>query len=177
MPDALQIIPECFVDTTLVSTLLGGIGVNHQKSCNNVVSTMKNKFKDDFVVGIIDNDKRRPRYLDEFSVVARSEHLSLYKHPTKHHFIITISPAAEMFILDAVKESGLTMADFGLPSELNGLKKLTKHIVSSKDDRLIQLFHGLHSVGEVALLRQILVYLLENRYNASVEELEGLFSE
>ena len=63
MADALRIIPECYVDTNLVSALLGGIGVNHQKSCNKVVGRMKDKYGDDFAVGIIDNDKRRPGYL------------------------------------------------------------------------------------------------------------------
>lgn len=175
MSDAFQIIPECYVDTTLVSTLLGGIGVNHQKGCNNVVSKMRNKFKDSFAVGIIDNDKRRPGYLDEFVLVSGSEHLALYKHTSMHHFIITISPAAEVFILDSAKETGLSMPDFGLPSDLNGLKKITKRIVSSKNDSLTRLFSSLRSFGEVALLTGVLEYLLENKYSASVEELTGIF--
>ena len=122
----LQIIPECFVDTTLVSALLDGIGVNHQKSCNKVVACMTGKFLDAFAVGIIDNDKRRPGYLDQFNRLAYSNHLQLFKHPQRHHYIITVSPAAEGFILSSARAGGLLMSDYGLPETLEGLKKVNR---------------------------------------------------
>ena len=175
LADALRIIPECYVDTNLVSALLGGIGVNHQKSCNKVVGRMKDKYGDGFAVGIIDNDKRRPGYLDEFQTIANSSHLTLYKHPQKHHYIITVAPAAEMFILNAASDAGLSLSDYGLPANLKELMKLTKHIVSNSDSRLIRLFHDLSSVGEVALLKNTLKYLLDKMYYASSDELKALF--
>lgn len=59
----LFIIPECYIDTNLVESLITTEGCNHQKGCNTVANTMKNKFKDNFAVGIIDNDKRQiPMY-------------------------------------------------------------------------------------------------------------------
>lgn len=175
MANPLHIIPECYVDTNLVSTLLGGIGVNHQKSCNNVVALMKGKFEDDFAVGIIDNDKRRPQYLNECIVLAESEHLRLYKHPGKHHFIITVSPAAEVFILSAVDQAHLSMQDYGLPSDLNGLKRITKHIVSNRHPGFVRLFHDLGSTGEFRIMRDVLDYLLDRGYEVDIERLCGFF--
>lgn len=38
----LYIIPECYVDTNLIETLVPTAkGYNHQKGCNNVVKVMK----------------------------------------------------------------------------------------------------------------------------------------
>ena len=173
--DPFHIIPECYVDTNLVSALLGGIGVNHQKSCNNVISLMKGKFKDGFAVGIIDDDKRKPQYLNECVVLAQSNHLRLLKHPQKDHYIITVSPAVEAFILRVAEDAGVDMARYGLPSELDGLKRITKHIVSNKNSKLMILFRDLSNVGEFNILRKILGYLLEKGYSADLEELVSFF--
>lgn len=177
MADSLHIIPEYYVDTNLVSTLLGGIGVNHQKSCNNVVALMRGKFGDDFAVGIIDNDRRRPKYLDDCIKLAESDHLQLYKHPQKHHYIITVSPAAEVFILSVAASAGVSMGDYDLPSDLKGLLKITKHIVTNKNPKLIRLFRVLSSTGEFRLLGKVLNYLIEHEYKANQDELVAFFNE
>lgn len=165
------------MDTNLVSTLLGGIGVNHQKSCNNVVALMKGRFGDDFAVGIIDNDKRRPNYLDACIKLAKSDHLQLYKHPQKHHYIITVSPAAEVFILDAAESAGISLGDYDLPSDLKGLLKITKHVVTNKNPKLICLFRDLSLTGEFRLLGKVLNYLFEHEYKSNQDELVAFFNE
>lgn len=38
------IIPECYVDTNLVETLVCKDGCNHQKGCNQVAKIMQEKF-------------------------------------------------------------------------------------------------------------------------------------
>lgn len=177
MADSLHIIPECYVDTNLVSTLLGGIGVNHQKSCNNVVALMRGKFGDEFAVGIIDNDKRRPQYLDDCIMLAGSNHLQLYRHPQKHHYIITVSPAAEVFILSIAASAGVSMRDYNLPSDLKGLQKITKHIVTNKYPELIRLFRDLSTIGEFGILGRVLNYLIEKEYDANQDELAAFFNE
>ena len=48
-----EIMPECFIDSTLVKSLLGA-DVNHKHSCNEVAREMvKGHYKDAFAVGII----------------------------------------------------------------------------------------------------------------------------
>lgn len=175
MVDSFHVIPECYVDTNLVSTLLGGIGVNHQKSCNSVITLMKGKFVDDFAVGVIDNDKRRPQYLEDCDLVAQSNHLQLYKHSQKHHYIITVSPAAEGFILSVAETACFSMSDYELPSNLNDFKKITKHIVSNKNPNLARLFRDLKNVGEFGILSRVLKYLLEKGFNAECRVLQSFF--
>lgn len=60
----LCIMPECYVDTNLIETIVpperigSTCGYNHKRSCNKVIDEMLGKLKDDFAVGIVDIDKR-----------------------------------------------------------------------------------------------------------------------
>jgi hypothetical protein len=56
MERLLYIIPECYVDTNLISTLINA-AVKHQKCCTKVTETLNKTFSDNFAVGIIDRDK------------------------------------------------------------------------------------------------------------------------
>lgn len=44
------IIPECYIDTNLVETLVCSGGCNHQKGCNQVAKVMQEKFADRFAI-------------------------------------------------------------------------------------------------------------------------------
>ena len=79
----LSVIPECFVDTNLISCLLGGIGVNHQKGCTRVTGVMEKLLSDRFAIGVIDADKVTPGYLANFRKVAGLQHISVYKSDMK----------------------------------------------------------------------------------------------
>ncbi len=129
----LDFIPECYVDTNLVETLLSlhkhfTKGVNHQMGCNGVDNAIKGKFEYSFAVGIIDADKRQPRYLDEFDRIAGSEHLALYKHNSKHHYIMRVSPAMDGFILACAEEVKVDMCEYGLSSDLETFTGETKDV-------------------------------------------------
>ena len=120
------IIPECFVDTNLVETLVAPEQrYNHQHGCGNVTSVMKVKFSDRFAVGIIDRDKQQVDYLKEFNIIADRDSLLLHKHHTKHHYIIHINPAMERFILNNAAHCSVSLENFGLPTDINKLKKAT----------------------------------------------------
>ena len=70
-----DIMPECYIDSTLVGSLLDA-QVNHKHCCNDVAKEMeKGKHKDSFAVGIIDNDKRKISYVEEFDVIGRTDNL------------------------------------------------------------------------------------------------------
>ena len=99
----LYIIPECYVDTNLIETLVPTAkGYNHQKGCNNVVKVMKEKLSDKFAVGIVDKDKRQVSYVNEFEEIGHTDSLYFYKHPDKAHFLIMIDPAVDRFIIKTV---------------------------------------------------------------------------
>ena len=103
------IIPECYIDTNLVETLSCRDGCNHQKGCNQVAKIMKEKFADRFAVGIIDADKRTPGYLREFKQIIEVSHIKVFRHPERNHYMILICPAADGFILECARSSGLIM--------------------------------------------------------------------
>ena len=172
----LYFVPECYVDTNLVESLLDSDGVNHQKGCNTVVNTMKGKIlKDGFAVGVIDSDKRKPSYVNEFTEIAHTEHLSLLKHTTKAHYLIMVSPAMDKFILDCAVEEGVDLTEFNLPSDLNAFKDQTKAVNSKNDVRFKRLFKKLKDNPEIAILRNILCYLKSNKYTSNQKDLLKLF--
>ena len=60
-----QIIPECWADT-LLTEILGFENVNHQGGIGKVLKIFDKNFKNRSAVGIIDNDKVKPKDLDMY---------------------------------------------------------------------------------------------------------------
>lgn len=170
------IIPECYVDTNLVETLVCDGGCNHQKGCNQVAKVMKDKFADRFAVGIIDADKRRPGYLGEFSEIASATHIKLYRHPVRPHFIILVSPAVDGFILSCAEAAGVRMSDHGLAHDLKQFTSQTKNLTSNKDKRFKSLFRAMEDVGEMKLMKNLLAYLVGHTYRVSEAEIIRIFA-
>lgn len=172
--DGMAIIPECYADTCLVETIISVQHCNHQKSCNKVSSTMQTKFKDRFVVGIIDKDKRRIPYLDEFDLIGSRASIELHKHKLKSHYIIQISPAVEGFILQSAKEISIKLADYGFPETLTELSLITKQITSKRDPKLKRLITDLKNATGIKLLSDLLEYLVTYRYNCDLNMLKSM---
>lgn len=175
MEKDLSVIPECYVDTNLISSLLGGIGVNHQKGCTRVTGVMEKQLANRFAIGVIDADKVTPGYLAKFRKVAGLQHLSVYKSDERSHYIITIHKAVEDFILDEAHKAGVSLSTYDLPDTLDALKKLTKKVGSDKDDRFKALFRALDSVGEISMLKALLLYLRSEGYAAREEQVVSVF--
>lgn len=168
----LSVIPECYVDTNLIETIAPPLGrYNHQKGCGTVAKVMKERFSDDFALGIIDKDKNQLDYLKEFDVVHSSGNLFLHKHKTKHHYFIQISPAVERFILSAIDTANLNLEDYGLPSSIDALKKVTKSTNSKEDYRFKNLFRDLKHIGgtELDVLAAWVSHIKDNRYNVDLD--------
>lgn len=172
------IVPECYVDTNLVESLLTTEGVNHQKGCYAVANAMKSRgLNDTFAVGVIDFDteKTQPTYVREFNEIAHTAHILLLKHTAKPHYLVMAKPAMDQFILDCAKEQGVSMSDFGLASDLEGFKKQTKTVDSKHDIRFKKLFKAIRQNQEMTTLRNVLNYLKEHRYQSSVDTLKQFF--
>ncbi len=149
-----SVIPECFVDTNLIETLVPPIKqYNHQKGCGTVTKIMKERFADRFALGIIDRDKIEVAYLMEFTEVINQGSLILHKHTTRPHYIIQINPAIERFIISNVIGIGLSLEDFDLPTDLALLKRETKTVNSKNDIRFKNLFRSLRQKGACDILR------------------------
>lgn len=175
----LAVIPECYVDTNLVETLVPPQKqYNHQKGCGTVTKVMKEKFTDSFAIGIIDKDKKEVEYLKEFAEVAKSDGLVLHKHKAKPHYIIQIVPGMERFIFKCLAECGITPEDFELPGDLELFRKESKTTNSKDDDRFRRLFKALRNAQAVDIIRllNLITYLKYKNYTASTIELQAIFA-
>lgn len=173
----LCIIPECYVDTNLIETLVPtNTGYNHQMGCGTVASKMQGSFADQFALGIIDKDKKELDYMKQFFEIASKGNLRLFKHKTRHHYMIQICPAIERFLLENVKLAGLSMNDYGLPEDLDRLKKHSKTTRTKNDDKFKSLFKALRraETPDIMRLTNWVSYLKENCYQANVEALRAI---
>ena len=172
--DYSNIIPECYVDTNLIQYLLNGT-VNHQHSCNNVIKVLKGKFKDRFAIGIIDNDKKAVWYLSECEKIVSSPHLCVLKHRERSHYLITITPAVDRFLLDCANEQGVSLKAHGFPSQLNEFIKLTKKVTSNTDPEIRRLIEDLRNHQELVSLQRTLDYLFNKTYNSDSSVIQSFF--
>lgn len=179
----LCVMPECFLDTNLVETIVpperigSARGYNHKQGCNKVVDEMLGKFKDDFAVGVVDRDRRPLSRTSEFALLTEKRHLKLYKHPQKNHFLI-FHPPIEQWILDEAQQVGIALDDarYNLPTTLKGLIDESKNEFSKKDPRFKSLFRDLkmnNALG-INLLANWIEHLKSNPYNADISMLQNL---
>ncbi len=170
------ILPECEVDTALVETLVPPVKrYSHQYGCQNVAKRMRENYADDFVVGVIDRDRKAIPYLAKFEVVREvAGDLILWRHPAKHHYLIQVCPAVEKWILNRAAESNINLEECELPATLAELCAVTKTIVSQQDRRLIKLFKKLKASGNPVVNTLIfwLTHLKEHRFQADLEALK-----
>lgn len=176
-------MPECYADTLLIQTLVPpktASGYNHKHSCNEVAKEMiTGKLKDSFAVGIIDNDKKVIPYLSEFEIIGTCESgLLLWKHGTKHHYIIQINPALEKWILDVCAKASINIKNYELDNTLVGLKKHTKSVASIKDKKLINLFDAIKDKSaQVAPVNKLIAWvsmLRDENYEIDINELKNV---
>jgi hypothetical protein len=175
----LAVIPECYVDTNLIETLVPPQRqYNHQKGCGTVTKVMKEKFANSFAIGIIDKDKKEVEYLKEFVEVAKSDGLILHKHKLKAHYIIQIVPGMERFIFKCLAECGITPENFQLPDDLELFRKESKTTNSKDDDRFRRLFKALRNAQAVDIIRllNLITYLKTKNYAAVPKDLQAILA-
>lgn len=176
----LNVLPECYVDTNLTEYLLGDM-VNHQHSCTKVIASLKSVFGDKFAVGIIDNDDNSQEinggYVAECKVLATRGHLTLRKHPDNPHYLITIAPAIDRFIVDCATETKVKTEDYGIPSDLKGFTQRAKSVQARNDKAFKGLFSAISGAQEINAMKATLKYLLANTYKADTSIIVTLFNQ
>lgn len=165
-----HILPECFLDTNLMETLLPTkIGYNHQKCCTSVTKAMQSKkLIDDFAVGILDKDKKPPPYLKEFKLLTAKNTVELYKHSNKHHYLI-LHPIIEKWLIAECQQVNLLLENYNLPGDIEQLKKQSKPATSKNDYRFRTLFKELkeNNAKGITQLFEWTDYLIKNPYNVN----------
>lgn len=174
-----HIVPECYIDTMLVQALVPpekNSRYNHQHGCFAVSNEMElYSLKDKFALGIIDNDKKKAKYLSKFIEIDTIEDaLKLYKHREFHQYYIEVNPAMETWILKVCEQEQINIvADFDLPSDLRELMRVTKAQTSIKDKRFVDLFlkFKMSSNPSVLKLKIWITLLKEKNYSVDINEL------
>ena len=140
-------------------------------------AVMQKNFADQFAVGIIDDDKKKPSYVSKFDDVGTTDHVTLKKHKDKPHYLIVISKAVEDFILSCANEQKVDLKQYGLPDDMQGLKEVTKTVKSNKDSRFKRLFNDLVFLSkEMSVMKAILTYLACEKYQSDTAHLKALLS-
>lgn len=178
MNTELCILPECYLDTNLIETIAPPIrGYNHQKGSGTVAKRMKERFRDSFAVGVLDRDKQQIAYLEEFFVAIDANRLMLYRHHErqKGHFVIT-HPPIERWMCENARETGIALADYGLPDELNMLMKVAKTVTAKKDVRFAKLFRDLkqRNAADIVRLAGWIAHLRDHGSQTDIETLRAL---
>ena len=169
-----NILTECFVDTLIVKTIMFPQKVcNHKKGCNDVLKQMNDKFTNQAAFGIIDNDKVIRNFNDFSLLQEQNEHLAIYKHNKKPHYVVKIGKAAEDFILHCATQCSITLADYDLPTDVTELKKITKHFDSLEisESKLKKIFLDIkqNENSDFCKLVQWIEMFKENPYNLDVK--------
>lgn len=179
MAKQLNVYPECYVDTSLVSYLLAGC-VKHKSSCNEVVKALNNS--DTFAIGIIDADKRMPTIdpgfkeyeLDE-KVDGEKRHIRLYIHNDNRRFLFTVYKAMDSFIFHAAIHQQANMEAFGNAQDVDEFLKYTKSVQSGTDPKLRRLYGEIDDYPEMMRFRNTLKYLMAKLYEVDIEIVKRFF--
>jgi hypothetical protein len=135
-----NLIPECNVDTVFVEAL-GYPEPNHAPSINQVCSILERKRPNEKAIGFIDNDKKRPAYLNQFELVEDLGNVRLFKHSVKSQHMIIVSPAMDRFIFDLCSELGLDPDQYGFPTTFPAFLSKTKKEAIKRDHHFKQLLN------------------------------------
>lgn len=136
-----QVVPECYADTLLVE-ILGFKRPNHQLGIGKVIGMFDKNLKNRAAVGIIDDDKVKPKELDHFE---DSESAFKIKRLIKDkHSILVISPAFEDWIFENAKAVNIDPSQYGFRT-----KKFFKEVCKKQDaDENIQLKQFLNTLKQ-----------------------------
>lgn len=134
-----QIVAECYADTLLVE-ILGFSRPNHQLGIGKVIGAFAKNLKFRSAVGIIDDDKIKPKQLDDFQMAAVQQKI---KKLTKgQHAILIISPAFEDWVFENARVVGVEPSDYGFKSK-KYFRDTCKRIDSADNQQLKQFLNTL----------------------------------
>lgn len=126
MGKGLHILPECDGDTALIE-VLGYKNPLHQLSISSVLKKLSENPASRIMVGVIDNDKVKPKRYDEYVLTKpEDDHFIVKKHRERNHYLFVIKPALEKFLFKAAEQANVDPAKFGF-SDIERLKKICKN--------------------------------------------------
>ncbi len=148
MPDRIRIYPECNADTALFTLLFPEKDlIDHASGIHEVSKSLENVKSDaTILLGIIDNDERKPRYVDQFELVENMNKVAHYIKPNSNQHLLVIDKAIESFLLWNAAQVGIDLATYGFPTDVRKLgKKYLKKDIIQEDKNFLQLLTDLYA--------------------------------
>ncbi len=147
MPDRIRLYPECHADTTLITHFITNpLIIEHAAGINEVSKSLET-VKSDAValIGIVDNDKHKPRYLRTFQTIEESDKVCFQRKPGANQYLLIIDKAIETFLLWNAAQVGLNMADYTFSSDIRLLGAKLKSQSIETDPNYLRLLTDLHT--------------------------------
>ena len=127
-----RIIPECYADTLLIK-YIGYEAPNHQHGIGEVANVMIKYYKNKKVIGIIDDDKTKPKYFDGFRETKRGHNLIVKKRPGTEHYLIVVCRDFEAWIEYAGNQKSVPRP---FPNEDKKFRDNTKDFNVEKNNKI-----------------------------------------
>lgn len=105
-----QIAPECYADTLLVE-MLGFRRPNHQLGIGKVIGLFEKSLQKRQAVGIIDDDKLKPKDLDQFEI--QDEQHGIRRLVKGNHSVLIICPGFEKWVFENARLGGVDPSKYG----------------------------------------------------------------
>lgn len=134
-----EIAPECYADTLLVE-ILGFYRPNHQLGISKVFDALGKRLKNRLAVGVIDDDKRKPRDLDKFEEVDKRDGIRRLKRG--NHTVLIICPGFEAWVFKNAEAVDIKPAKYGFQN-LSEFRKACKRIDVSENEKVKQFLNTL----------------------------------
>lgn len=181
MPENVQFVPECHVDTALARALLAGrlSFINQQHGIPNVGNVLQSQADSDrgprFMVGMVDQDKKfaTVKKLRRFTQVVqartRETHaltetdccFTIYQDPAHlSQYLVVLEPACDTWIFEAAQAAGLDLAEFGLPTTLAGFINVVKDDEAENNPQLAKLLQAIRR-GQPSGYRELAAFVAE----------------
>lgn len=148
MPN-LQILPECYADTALISLFVPNRQtVVHISGITNVAKEMQeaaSRKNAGIWIGLVDNDKRVPPYLIAFETVSEQNKVFLKRKGVTDQYLIVIDKAIESFLLWNAGQVDLNVTSYGFVNDVKLFGKALKTSAIGSNDRYLQFLTDLYT--------------------------------
>ncbi|GAB4037178.1 hypothetical protein [Spirosoma gilvum] len=147
MPERIRLYPECHADTTLINYFVQNSQlIEHSAGINEVSKSLENVKSDaTLLLGIVDNDKHKPRYLRAFETLEEGNKVCLKQKPGSNQYLIIIDKAIETFLLWNAVQVKIRVTDYGFSTDIKQLGVKLKSQAIETDPNYLQLLADLHA--------------------------------
>ncbi len=168
MSRRIRFFPECHADTTLVGFLLNNGETLYRHSRGSEVSGDMKAASQAFevVVGIIDDDKHKPRYFDDFIVIREDNNVRFLRLPQREvYLIVIVGNGIESFLLWNAAQVNINLEDYGFETTPKRMKARFKSVGIENDPNYYQLLADLRTQNapSITTLDQLLHDLIPIR--------------